>query len=101
MKGDIRHRSRRLTYWDAEKGYSVTLLTNNFEMSGEDIIEIDRRRWQIGMLQADEAELSPKILLWGQRQCHQVSDMGHDDSEPPSSHSHVSLTPFCIINSQV
>lgn len=54
MKGDIRHRSRRLTYWDAEKGYSVTLLTNNFEMSGEDIIEIDRRRWQIGMLFYDK-----------------------------------------------
>lgn len=50
VKGDARHRSRRLTYWDAEKGRSITLLTNNFDMSGEDIIEIYRHRWQIELL---------------------------------------------------
>lgn len=50
VKGDIRHKSRCLTYWNAEKVHSVTLLTNNFKVSGEDIIEIYRRIWPIELL---------------------------------------------------
>jgi IS4 transposase len=49
-KGEINHISRRVEYWDMEKSKTVVLLTNNFELSHEDIIEIYRRRWQIELL---------------------------------------------------
>jgi hypothetical protein len=34
--------------------------------------------------QAIEAELPAKILLWGERQCHQDTDLGNSDSKPPA-----------------
>jgi hypothetical protein len=34
--------------------------------------------------QAIEAEIPAKILLWGERQCHQDTDLGNSDSKPPA-----------------
>lgn len=49
-KGDIEHQSRRIAYWDESKDKLLVFLTNNVELSAEDIIEIYRRRWQIETL---------------------------------------------------
>lgn len=49
----IEHKSRIIEYWvidDKNKLSHATLLTNNFELSSEDIIEIYKRRWQIETL---------------------------------------------------
>lgn len=49
-KDDIKHKSRKIEYWEANKQQSVVLLTNNFELDPEEIIEIYKRRWQIELL---------------------------------------------------
>lgn len=33
-------------------------------------------------LQADQAELPAEVLLWGKRQCHQNSNLGHAYCQP-------------------
>lgn len=47
---EISHESRRIEYWDIEKSKTITLLTNNFELSDADIIDIYKKRWQIELL---------------------------------------------------
>lgn len=49
-KKDIEHRSRRIAYWDDNKGKLYIYLTNNFDYTAEEIIEIYARRWQIETL---------------------------------------------------
>ena len=52
-KKEISHKSRIVEYWRVdEKGKlaHAALLTNNFELDADDIIEIYRRRWQIETL---------------------------------------------------
>ncbi len=52
-KKEISHKSRIVEYWRVdEKGKlaHAVLLTNNFELDADDIIEIYRRRWQIETL---------------------------------------------------
>lgn len=52
-KGGINHIARMLTYVDIKKGKQsklVTLLTNDFDMRLETIVDIYRRRWQIESL---------------------------------------------------
>lgn len=49
-KDDIKHKSRKIEYWEANKQQSVVLLTNNFELDPDEIIEIYKRRWQIELL---------------------------------------------------
>ena len=52
-KKDIEHKSRIVEYWrEDEKGKlaHAVLLTNNFELNTDDIIEIYKRRWQIETL---------------------------------------------------
>lgn len=49
-KEDISHTSRRIEYWQAGKTHSTVLLTNNFELDPQQIIDIYLRRWQIEML---------------------------------------------------
>ncbi|MEO7004422.1 MAG: IS4 family transposase, partial [Acidobacteriaceae bacterium] len=49
-KEDIKHHSRKIEYWEANKQQSAVLLTNNFELAPEEIIEIYKRRWQIELL---------------------------------------------------
>jgi len=50
VKEEIRHKSRKIEWWDAEKKKSITLLTNNFELPAEEIVEIYRRRWEIELI---------------------------------------------------
>ena len=49
-KEEIHHKSRKIEWWNAEKKKSITLLTNNFTLSEEEIVEIYRRRWAIELL---------------------------------------------------
>lgn len=49
-KGEIKHHSRRIEYWEIGKRQSIVLLTNNFELDANEIIEIYKRRWQIETL---------------------------------------------------
>lgn len=37
-------------YWEVNKEHSTVLLTNNFELDPDEIIEVYRRRWQIELL---------------------------------------------------
>ncbi len=43
----IKHHARIITYPDIQKKKLITLLTNDFEMTPEDIIDIYRKRWSI------------------------------------------------------
>lgn len=49
-KDEIKHTSRRVEYWEEKKKHSTVLLTNNFDLDPDEIIEIYRRRWQIELL---------------------------------------------------
>ncbi len=52
-KKEVRHKSRIVEYWqlDAKGKLShAVLLTNNFDLEADDIIEIYKRRWQIETL---------------------------------------------------
>lgn len=47
---ELKHRCRRIAYWDNNKGKLLVFLTNSTELSAEDVIDIYRRRWQIESL---------------------------------------------------
>jgi IS4 transposase len=49
-KDDIKHTSRKIEYWEEKTRHSSVLLTNNFELEAQEIIEIYKRRWQIEVL---------------------------------------------------
>lgn len=49
-KGDLEHRCRRIAYWDESKEKLIVFLSNNLELTAEDIVDIYRRRWQIETL---------------------------------------------------
>ena len=46
---DVLHTARMIEYWDKD-GKHATLLTNNFELSGQEIVAIYDNRWQIELL---------------------------------------------------
>ncbi len=56
-KGDITHTSRRIEYWQEKKKHSAVLLTNNFDLEPEEIIDIYLRRWQIESLNAIKTQI--------------------------------------------
>lgn len=64
-KGDVVHLSRMIKYWDVEKQREIVLLTNSFEFSGEDIIEIYKRRWQIELLYKQLKQNFPLKYFYG------------------------------------
>lgn len=49
-KRELKHRSRRIAYWDSENGRLFEFITNNFELSAEKIALIYKKRWQIELL---------------------------------------------------
>ena len=49
-KRALEHQSRRIAYWDDKKRKLYVFLTNNFELSADEIIAIYKRRWQIETL---------------------------------------------------
>lgn len=48
-KDEIRHKARLVEHWN-EDGKRIILLTNNFELPLEEIVEIYNRRWEIELL---------------------------------------------------
>ena len=47
---NITHKSRRIAYWDDDKGKLMVFLTNSTELTAEEVVEIYKRRWQIESL---------------------------------------------------
>jgi transposase len=64
-KGDLKHASRRVELWSDNKKKSEVLLTNNFELSVEDIEEIYKRRWAIETLYKQLKQNFPLHFFYG------------------------------------
>lgn len=64
-KGELKHESRRVELWREGSKKSVVLLTNNFELSTEDIAEIYRRRWAIETLYKQLKQNFPLHFFYG------------------------------------
>jgi hypothetical protein len=68
-KGDINHIARMVTYVDIKKGKQpklVTLLTNDFDMRPETIVDIYRQRWQIESLFKQIKQNFPLRYFYGE-----------------------------------
>jgi hypothetical protein len=68
-KGDINHIARMVTYVDIKKGKQpklVTLLTNDFDMRPETIVDIYRHRWQIESLFKQIKQNFPLRYFYGE-----------------------------------
>ena len=68
-KGDTRHIARIITYVDFKKGKLprlISLLTNDFDMRPETIVEIYRRRWQIESLFKQIKQNFPLRYFYGE-----------------------------------
>lgn len=67
-KGDIAHIARIITYVDVKKGKAklVSLLTNDFDMDIQTIIDIYRRRWQIESLFKQIKQNFPLRYFYGE-----------------------------------
>lgn len=68
-KGGINHIARMITYVDIKKGKQprlVTLLTNDFDMRPETIVDIYRRRWQIESLFKQIKQNFPLRYFYGE-----------------------------------
>ena len=67
-KGEISHIARIVTYVDIKKGKAklISLLTNDFDMDIETIIEIYRRRWQIESLFKQIKQNFPLRYFYGE-----------------------------------
>ena len=64
-KGELKHESRRVEMRSKAEKKSVVLLTNNFELSTEDIAEIYRRRWAIETLYKQLKQNFPLHFFYG------------------------------------
>ncbi len=47
---ELKHKSRRIAFWDDENGRVFEFITNNFDLSAEEIALIYKKRWQIELL---------------------------------------------------
>lgn len=68
-KGDARHKARIITYVDTKKGRQpklVSLLTNDFDMALETIVEIYRKRWLIESLFKQIKQNFPLRYFYGE-----------------------------------
>lgn len=68
-KGEIKHIARIITYVDIKKGKQpklISLLTNDFDMSLETIVDIYRRRWQIESLFKQIKQNFPLRYFYGE-----------------------------------
>ncbi len=64
-KGDLKHESIRIEIWYRDKKQSVVLLTNNFELTLEDVEEIYKRRWAIESLYKQLKQNFPLHFFYG------------------------------------
>ncbi len=81
----IVHHARIITYVDTNKGKAkpVSLLTNDMDMEYEDIVGVYRQRWETrAAVQTIETKLPPQVLLRGERQRYQYTDMGDAYRQP-------------------
>ena len=62
----IRHRARLIIYCDEKKGKLIQLLTNDFAMDTDDIIEIYHQRWQIELLFKQIKQNFPLHFFYGE-----------------------------------
>ncbi|MFV0470959.1 MAG: transposase [Paludibacteraceae bacterium] len=44
---ELRHKARRIIFWDDENGRVFEFITNNFDLKAEEIAMIYKKRWQI------------------------------------------------------
>lgn len=68
-KGEINHIARIVTYIDIKKGKQprlISLLTNDFDMRPETIVDIYRRRWQIESLFKQVKQNFPLRYFYGE-----------------------------------
>ena len=68
-KKEVNHIARMVTYVDMKKGKQprlVRLLTNDFDMRPEDIVEIYRKRWQIELLFKQIKQNFPLRYFYGE-----------------------------------
>ena len=68
-KGDIKHIARIVTYVDIKKGKQpklISLLTNDFDMRPDTIVDIYRRRWQIESLFKQIKQNFPMKYFYGE-----------------------------------
>ncbi len=68
-KGEINHIARIITYVDMKNGRQpkpVSLLTNDFDMMQEDIVQIYRKRWQIESLFKQIKQNFPLRYFYGE-----------------------------------
>lgn len=66
---DIYHKARKITYQDKTKKGKIrliSLLTNDFQMSAEDIIAIYKKRWQIEILFKQIKQNFPLRYFYGE-----------------------------------
>ena len=47
---ELRHKARRIAFWDDENGRVFEFITNNFDLEAEEIAMIYKKRWQIELL---------------------------------------------------
>ena len=47
---ELKHKCRRIAYWDDKKDKLLVFLTNNTDLSAEEVVDIYKRRWQIESL---------------------------------------------------
>lgn len=65
-KEDIVHQSRKIEYWQKGKHKSEVLLTNNFDLNADEIIEIYKCRWQIELLFKQLKQNFPLKYFYGE-----------------------------------
>ena len=64
-KGELKHKARRVELWSDNSKKLVVLLTNNFELSVEDLKEIYKRRWAIETLYKQLQQNFPLHFFYG------------------------------------
>ncbi len=65
-KKNFTHQARIITYPDVEKKKLISLLTNDFDMSEQDIIEIYKKRWKIESLFKQIKQNFPLRYFYGE-----------------------------------
>jgi len=65
-KGEIKHKARIITYADEKKKKLISLLTNDFEMDVETIIDIYKKRWEIELLFKQIKQNFPLRYFYGE-----------------------------------
>ncbi len=65
-KKDFTHKARIITYPDIEKKKLISLLTNDFDMSEQDIIDIYKKRWLIESLFKQIKQNFPLRYFYGE-----------------------------------